>query len=413
MSSKRTVNLLEDDRITYTNGSIYRGEFIPGLHCRAFTVNAPSSGIFVSSKYSFLFDKYFLTDQAYLMDSTDGKTFKLNAALDGENPGFLEFYNSKGAPCILAYSSKKAVLYDGSKTTKLIMRYSMRGAIMHCGRVFFIPVSDEISVGWSAPLDIENPDESLDAGGWVKLNPEGGKVLQLLEYGDKIAVVREYGINLLSMMGSPENYRAEITNTVCEKIYQNSAVAADGKICFLSVSGVCTFDGSVIKRLPFKYADKMISVKDAAMYKGKYIIYGEARLNSDGVVFCYDPEDYSCYLMYIKSPKSGSLCLGKDFRIYNDGACYCIEDAPYYELVTDEAINFGSFKDKTLTEIYIDGVADVIIGNGKVTRTFTGATGIIRPNMRGKSFFYKLTVDRSKCNAVRAFTATLEECDAI
>ena len=72
-------------------------------------------------------------------------------------------------------------------------------------------------------------------------------------------------------------------------------------------------------------------------------------------------------------------------------------------------INFGTGREKTVVEMFIDGVCDVRISSGKKSRTFTSASGLVRPKLRGKSF--TVTLDGS--GEISKVLLTAEVLDAI
>lgn len=54
-------------------------------------------------------------------------------------------------------------------------------------------------------------------------------------------------------------------------------------------------------------------------------------------------------------------------------------------------MDFGTGRDKTLTEIYCDGACVMEVGDGRRMRKFVLSGGTIRPKMRGKKFKIKVS----------------------
>ena len=412
MSRKNKVNLLDGDSNLLINCHICGGQLLPALSCSPFTVEKPlvEKPYFVT--YSAAFDRYYMLGINCFYHSADGATFTIRSTMEFEKSCFLEFYNAEGKPCYIAYNSLKSVMYDGENLTYPGKVLHMGYAVMHCGRAFFISAEDSFTLGWSAPSDILSFDQSLDKGGWIKLDSKRGEILKLFELGEKIVAVRKFGFSLINAMGSPENFKAEITQTDTDEIYPDTAQISGGKIIFYTASGLHSFDGSKIKKLPFNLEDEVTNVICTAAYAGKYYIDCTVKALNGSAIVCYDPDGGESYIMPIERAKAGCMCAGKDLRVYNDTGNYLIEKTKNYELRKSE-VNFGSLKSKTVTEIYVDGTADVEISNGKISRKFYALKGKVNPHLRGESFSVTLKADVESCPSIRAFTLTAEECNAI
>ena len=101
------------------------------------------------------------------------------------------------------------------------------------------------------------------------------------------------------------------------------------------------------------------------------------------------------------------MCAADGVCIFNCSGAYRLGEAQSFSFTAE--FDFCSGKDKTVTGIFIGGKADIEIKSGRKTRAFSGASGIIRPKLRGKSFTVKVT----GTGVISALTATAEVLNGI
>lgn len=101
----------------------------------------------------------------------------------------------------------------------------------------------------------------------------------------------------------------------------------------------------------------------------------------EGIV-CADADGESC----LTDERPGALFVKDGVFACNGGTVKRLtEGEGVYKFVT-AAIDFGTARFKTLTAIELDGVADLLVGNGRESRVFESVSGIVRPRLRGQAF---------------------------
>ena len=276
---------------------------------------------------------------------------------------------------------------------------------MHCGRLFGADKDNAYKLRWSGEGGFSDWKEGLCGSGSLDLDPRRGEILDIVEFGEKLVAVRKFGLTVLNMYGSPENFSAEITDTDTDEIYKGTARVVCGKLVFFTVSGLHTFNGGSVNRVKHAYVDDISEPVCSAELGGKYFLGCKSACLNGGAVFCYDFAKTAGYLIAVSAD---AMCSDGHIYIYNGNGAYRLEDGGRYAFIGGST-DFGSDRFKTVTEIFIGGRADIEIGNGRTVRKFLSASGRIRPAMRGKKF----TVRAEGSVPVRKLTITAEECNAI
>lgn len=403
MSFKTTVNLLADGACKPVNCRICGGELYPALSPKNLNGKAPEGIIFAA--HSEGVKDFFACTDTELYTSTRGNYFERIGSLAGDKPFMIEdVYEGKPRAVVI---NGGGALYNSGGRYDVIFAYGARlgCGVMHCGRLFGADLDDGYKLRWSGEGGLTDWEEGLYGSGSLTLDPARGEVLDIVEFGEKLIAVRKLGLTVLSMFGSPENFSAEITDTDADEIYKGTARAAGGKLIFCTASGLRSFDGSVIKKLPHALSGDISNPVCSAVLNGKYYLSCRSKILNGGAVLCYDTADGGSYLIDFAAD---ALCSADKIYAYNKDGAFALEAGGVY-VMTSGRIDFGSGRRKTVTEIFIEGEADVEISNGRTARKFTDARGLIRPRLRGESFTVKITGTK----AVKKLNVTAEECDAI
>lgn len=397
MSVKKRVNALE-----YFKSSV--GCFVRGgaidvgyFGVRQLGANLPANVKYAA--YSGVAEKYFVCAEGSVYLSTDAKSYTELCGC-GLSPFMLEDIN--GAARMVLISGKDYVLYDGSEYKVGKLPVNLSCGVMRCGRLFG---GDGLTLRWSGAGGFDDWEEGLRGSGRLTLDPARGAVLDLLEYGGKLIAVREYGLTVLSMFGSPENFSVEITDTDCDKIYKNTARKACGGLYFYSASGLKRFDGAAISAVEVRNSYGVTDPTDAAVYCGKYFLACNNSYLARRVILCVELTGAeSC----IVDEPAEALYIKDGVYVCNEGGLKKLDTGGGFSFESSE-IDFGTGRLKTVTEIELSGTADIRITSGKLTRLFYGASGIIRPHMRGKSFCFEV---KGK-SAVKEISVTAEVINAV
>ena len=247
MSEKRSVNALENVKkivgCFLTDGTLtpaYGGVNIDGTY--------PEGVKF--AVYSGVVNRYFICTQNSVYFSEDGTKFTGYGGHDFSTPFLIEDYIGGTATAVIISGATAAVYLDGEILFES-MQEKLNCGVLHCGRLFG---ANGLKLSWSGINGINDWRNGISLSGSLKLDPARGDVLDMLVFGGKIVAVREYGLTVLSMYGSPENFSVEITDTDCDKIYKSTSRVAGGKLYFFSASGLKCFDGSKISRIELAHA---------------------------------------------------------------------------------------------------------------------------------------------------------------
>lgn len=366
MSVKKSVNAL--DFFGASCGAFLKnGKLVPAYraeHCGAW----PQGITFAA--YSRLQSQYIFATESALFES-DGNNYRQVCDKGAASPFMVEDYRN-GTEETVIIAGNTAATYWNNTFLAIDLGFSLSCGAVHCGRLFG---GDGLVLRWSGTNNIADKSEGLHGCGQLKLDPARGNILDLKVFGGKLVAVREYGLTVLSMYGSPENFSVDITDTDCDKIFRNTACVVGDKLYFYSSSGLKYFDGVKICAQQIKHS--VTEAKCCAEYAGRYFVAGK-----NGIL-CVDISDGDSCLL---SESADSMFVKDGVYICNERGLHRLEDGGKF-FFKSGAIDFGTGRLKTVTKIDVRGKADIKIISGGFTRIFTGASGAIHPHLRGRSFY--------------------------
>ncbi len=397
---KKTVDLLSDGDALPVSCRITAEGLIPALAPVKRASSVPSGVIYACRAEGV--NRFFLCTPTTVYVSTVGLTYSTLNALSGSSPFLVEEIND-GAANAAVINGANAVLHTGSSFKEFDYGANLSCGAMHCGRLFGADSTDGTKLCWSGEGGITDWTGGLHGSGYLNLDPARGDILDVLEYGEKLVLVRKYGLTVMSAYGAPENFKVIVTDTDTDEIYKGTSRVVGGRILFFTASGMKAYDGSEISAVAHAFADDISSPFYAVEYGGKYFLSCTSAKMGGRTVLCYDAGDGGCY--FIKC-RADAMCTADSVYVFD-----AVSSVGVYTLgegngfVYTSVFDFGTDRNKTVTEIYADcESADIEISNGRVTRTFNGVSGAIRPRMRGKSF----TVKVSGGSRIKKLTATAE-----
>lgn len=403
MSFKIKLDLLKDCDLLPVNCRISSGECVPALSSVHYAGRVPAGVIFACHAESA--ERFFLCTQNEVYVSGNGEDFISLYPLAGNSPFAVEEISNGEARAVII-SGNKAVAHTEDSFTGFSIGAELSCGAMHCGRLFGADAEDKFLLRWSGGGGVRDWKQGLYGGGSLKLDPERGGILNLVNYRDKLVAVREYGLTALSTFGSPENFSVEITDTDTDRIYKNTAKVAGGNLLFFTASGLRSFDGAVIRNIEHRLSGDISLPECAVALADRYYLSCRSESLNARAVMCYDVSDGESYLIDIAAD---GLCTAGAVYAYNSSGTHRLEAGGGYNLTVGE-FDFGTDRAKTLKEIYLNCAgADAEISNGRVTRKFKNAGGILKPNLRGKYFTVKVTGS----NPVYSLTATAEALNGI
>lgn len=400
MSVRKSVNALENSRRAI-NCYIKGGGLVPVYYGEKFSADFPDNAYF--AEYSDLVKKIYVYTYDAVYTSDGGYKFDIvNKCYNGDQPLMIDLRYKNAAMQAVIIGDVVYFCSDGGKYDSCVLDYSLSCGVVHCGRLFGADLYDGFTVRWTATDKLFDCEKGLHEMGYLQLDPKRGKVLDMLVFGGKIVAVREYGLTVLNMHGSPENFSVDLTDTDCDGIYKGTCRSIGGKLYFYSASGLKYFDGAKISRIDLKYT---VDARCCTDFAGKYFVAGKNDDIGDDVILCINLSDGECCLI-----REYAEALFASDAVYfgANGTLYRLEDGGEYYFESG-AIDFGTGKLKTVTQIDVRGTAEISIGNGSFTRKFSNASGIIRPRMRGTAF----TVTAQGKSALDGLTLTAEVTDAV
>lgn len=395
-SVKKTVDLLADEGAFTVNCTVADGRLIPALSPVRCGGNIPRGVIYAARAEGV--NKFFLCTPTEVYASDDGVNFNLLCAYFADKP-FLYEDIEDGVRRAVTAGGERAVVYRGGVAAVKSAGVKLSCAAVFCGRIFGADGDDKFRLRWSDANGAFDGEEGLYGAGRLDLDAGYGGVLDIAPYGGDLVLVREYGLTLLSAGGAPEAFSVRSCDLSSDKVCRGTAAVAGGRLFFFAASGLHSFDGNKITRVTHRFSSDIYAPVCAASAGGKYFLSCRSR-TAGGAVFCLDTESGSAYLIGIGAD---ALCAADGIFAYNSGGAYKLEEGGGFYFTSD--FDFGTGCKKTVTQIFIDcESADIELTSGKLTRTFKNASGIIRPNMRGKKF----TVKVAAAGPVHRLTATAE-----
>lgn len=338
---------------------------------------------------------YFYTSSAaYRLDS--GAFIKLKSSLEGK-PVFVDMYIS-GFPSTVFMDGTDRVVYTGYAQESAQGDYSFRAGAVHCGRFFGADSLDGARLRWAAshPLDWQT---GIYGSGYINLPPEGGDILRLFSYGDRLVAVRERGITVIRAYGDPQNYKVDATANylTADGIIADTCAPCDGKIYFCTKSGLFAFGGTDTEKL-LDFGGGRISAPAFAAASG-----------SDYFLSCTDKYAGDCLLCY----RGGDVCV----CAVNPSALFAGKDGVYAvcglrvgKIVRgglgqwhSRPVRPGGLSYIRNIGVVCDGDAEITLSSAGISRTFSGG-GRHAVNMGAGEF----TVDVTAQGALRSIKVEAE-----
>ena len=396
MSVKKSVNLL--NHLSKTKNCLLKdGKLMPGYGIGTVPVKVRPDIVFAA--YSNSVGKYFIGTEHELGLSENGIDFSYTDT-GSASPFLIEDYDDE-APRAVIISGHFTEEYSGGSHYRSVLDKKLDCGVMHCGRLF---ASDGYTLWWSGQNGYISWSDGLAESGYLLLDYPLGKVLHLLILKGKLIAVREYGISVFGMYGSPEQFSEDGAHNACDWIYKNTACVISDKMYFYSRSGLKCFDGNKISPVGTKYTFQ--NPKSAVVYGGKYYLACHCAEWDEDVIACIDLDGGDCVLidesaeMLYAKDGVGFFKAGTHKRITVDGGKVLFES---------EAMDFGTQRAKTVTKIEVAGEGYFSISNGKYTRRFAIRNGCVNPRLKGKRF----TVCGASDSRIDAITVTAEVTDGV
>lgn len=302
------------------------------------------------------------------------------------------FQNSYDSHAIFGGTKMVVAEKSMSMTSKLTTPFYC--GVYHNGRVFARSMKNPCEIHWSGnrPSDWT---QAISRSGYVRLDPYGGDVLNILEYGGKIVLVRKYGICEISAQGDPRNFRVESRyEKILPEVVPDTAVICCGKLWVYTALGLYGYDGNTVSGQKLDFLGKNYNITRAMAYRGRYI-YFDSECDGYKQILEYDVEENTLtplargFCMPFETAEG--LCVFGGSAIYRltertDGVVSADEDSRIW---TSETFTCGTDAAKTLKSLSAAGEGSfryIVNCDGRVREA--SGFGTIPVNERGKRFTF-------------------------
>lgn len=233
---------------------------------------------------------------------------------------------------------------------------TIMSAAKHCGRIFGIDVNDRYKIRWSG-YGVNEWDAGADKAGNLNLDIGLGKAHDLFELGEKIVIVRNYGITLLSTLGDYRHMRMNIGDKYrLPDVYENASAICGGKLWIYTKDGMYVFDGSALSKAPFDERMTGYVLQKPAILDERYIYYSATMESGVSCIFEYDtktgactPFARGCVCPFFVDKDNGFCFSGKNVGKLISGG----DDA--YRVWVSRPFTFGAGKTALLRSVTVEG----------------------------------------------------------
>lgn len=343
--------------------------------------------------YSVASTKY---GQVYRWNLTDAYKFVYAGLVNSGAPAFTFACHTNGdVACVMAGGPRIAVINPAAYKMSTFP-VSVVGGAYFKGRLFGIEETDRYKIKWSG-LQFDDWTESIDGSGYLRLEPSAGKALNIVEYGGKLVVVREYGVTVLNVYGEPRHFAVESTQVMAtaEPNLFNTSSVCGGKLYFCSQTAVFVYDGANIALADAPMQGELSGFGNAKQFNDRFLYFtctyaGDGKnyvlewdlLTGDNALFC--PDGTTVW----RTPEG---C----YAFINDFTCAASDDGDDMEsLWKSKSFDLGDFTAvKTLKKIFVErgkGNAQITVHADGVTRVAEG-DGEITLGLRGRSFSFEVS----------------------
>lgn len=382
---------------------VKKGKIIPALSPVKGAGQCPANvGM---TAYSAGTKKFFVWADGVAYSSTSGTSFVEMYPISSKFPFVFDRREGNGFKAYFA-GDDFCITHTGQIMSSWLFDMPVYGGVFRYGRLFGIDNGDPLKLRWSGEGGAFDWNEGVSGAGWVNLDGDGGEILDLVNFNDKLCAVRKRGITVINAFGAPENFTVKYIDTKTPEIFKSTAAVAGGKLIFCTECGLYAFGGSDVVKIDCGLAEDILSPKYAVSLGCEYFVCGESRSLNRGAVLAYDAEENSAYLVDVEA--DALLSNGKIFTYKQSKAC-TLKSGGAYEFISGNLFFSSQRKVLKCVEADCDGEMEIEVSNGVKSRIFGGQFKKIYPKMSGESF--KITV-RGK-GEVRNVTAYAEMINGV
>jgi hypothetical protein len=312
--------------------------------------------------------------------------------------------------CTIMFCGKDKMIFNGDGLSSVTESHKFCTGIMHCSRFFAVDYENRFKLCWSSGSALEWKN-GLNGCGYAYLSPEGGEVLKLVNYDEKLIAVRERGLSVIRAYGEPQNYKIDESANyyTADGIIKDTIDVCDNSLIFCTESGIFAFDGNDIERqnLSFGGCDGDVDNPEMAVaYGDRYYVLCTSKKWVRSMIYAYEPINKLGYYVNF-SPEC--IVAAEGVIALSGGVLYVLKEGGKGEWKR-LGFDFGVSCKKYLRSVEMQTFGDVEIsitcGNEK--RTLSGS-GVKKVGMSGYNFDFEV----SGSGEVYALCATVEVVDEI
>ncbi|MDE7380051.1 MAG: hypothetical protein K2N14_03260 [Clostridia bacterium] len=327
--------------------------------------------------------------QIFKWSTTEFPTLKAVSVLTNIRPFIIPLSYAEQSLFAL-YSGNKLGILTENQYSYLTIPHKLCCGAFHCGRVFAKDYNDPYVVRWSG-RDFKDWSSEIDRGGYVRLSPEGGQVLDIVVLGEKIVLVREHGLTVFRAYGDARHVRVEkLDHDELPRVFERSAIVCAGKLWFCSVEGIYSYDGNTVTLVKDDFDDvggKVYEYATASVLDDRYV-YFSCTKDGNKLIMEYDtksnvltPFASGCSLVYAEG-RQPFCFMGNSVSKLNFGG------VDEQRIWISKKIDLDTASVKTLKSIKAVGEGDIEITvdcDGRKRSTGLGCTRIAE---RGTGFTF-------------------------
>ncbi len=310
-----------------------------------------------------------------------------------ENCFFTDMYLNGFSAAVL-FDGADQYVFLGALQEDTTCAHSFYAGAWHCGRFFARDLNDGFRIWWAAS-DSVDWTEGINGCGYTYLPAEGGEVLRLFSFRERLVAVRRRGITVIHAYGEPQHYKVDATANylVADGVIGETCAMCAGGIVFCTESGIYLFNGSSLERIFLFNGGRVSSPARAAACGERYCFVCDDVHLGGGVLAVLDVPSGR---LAVTDITPGAVFAGKDGVYVSVGTALCkIEDGGTGELYLPSFLPENSPRAhiKSIC-VQCSGGCTVALSSNGVQRAFSGS-GRHRVGMGGHNFSFAVQAEGS------------------
>lgn len=350
-------------------------------------------------------DRYLMVAGNSAYHSAGGHKFLTLYDVSGDTLIYEEFMD--GAFYGVISGGTSSVTYgDGVINARASSPGMCRGAYA-CGRMFGVSSDDPFKLKWTGEGGSFDLSDGIYGAGFVYPDPALGEILDVTAYFGKIVAVRERGLSVMTVGGSPDGFSLSQSSVSTPKIFGGTAQTANTGIYFYTEDGLYVYSGGKARRAECNLRGDITSPTGSAFGGGKYFLCGQSKFLGRQCVFVLDDFTGAAQLADVPARK---IVAGKD-GVIGYGGEDIYDFGQFAPSRTFFSADFGTARKKCLTRITAraDGPVTVKISDGSTVRTLEEVAGARKLVMDGVKFYFEVASE----GVLRSFSASAEVIDGV